>query len=100
MLFMAIQAFGYPEEILAMQPTELKKHLEECSSIRPGIMDPLRAMLCKYSNVILSVFTGQDTASHGSGQHSESAGLQELGPLPLTPKILFTRTEKILKHWQ
>ena len=48
------QAFGYPEGILAMQPTELKKHLEECSSIRPGIMDPLRAVLCKYTaNVIL-----------------------------------------------
>lgn len=40
---------------MAVQPTQLKKHLEECSSIRPGIMDPLRVVLCKYTaNVILT----------------------------------------------
>lgn len=48
-------ASEYPEGILVMQSTQLKKHLEECSSIRPGIMDPLRAVLCKYTaNVILT----------------------------------------------
>lgn len=37
------QPSEYPEGILAVLSTQLKKHLEECSSIRTGIMGPLTA---------------------------------------------------------
>lgn len=70
-----------------MQSTQLKKHLEECSSIRPGIMDPLRAVLCKYTANVIQTCLQARTQSHGSGPLGESAGSQEPGPLPFTPRI-------------
>lgn len=55
MLFVAVKHSEYHEGILAVQSTQLKKHLEESISIRPGIMDALMAVLCKYiANVILT----------------------------------------------
>ena len=91
------QAFGYPEGILAMQPTELKKHLEECSSIRPGIMDPLRAVLCKYTaNVILTCLQAR-TRFTQVRTFEWICWLAGAGSLTSHTQDSFTWTEKNLK---
>lgn len=87
MLFVAVKHSEYHEGILAVQSTQLKKHLEESISIRPGIMDALMAVLCKYiANVILTCLQAR-TRFTQVRTFCESAGFQEPDHLPLTPRI-------------
>lgn len=84
------QASEYPTGILAMLSTQLKKHLEECNSIRLAIMGPLRA---GFVNTQLMSFWRVYRPGHAlprSGPSDGSAGSQDtaLPPTANTPFLL------------